>query len=111
MYNLNLSNNEKVLLIDDNILIKNKEKYYTIIITNERLLILDYPNVFHNSNEDLRTSGKMNYIKMKEIIESINLALIKNIEEGDAYSKIIFKNDSYLEIKSKNVIQKIMTLI
>ena len=44
MYNLNLSKNEKLIQIFDNILITNnkEEKTTTMAITNKRLLFLDY---------------------------------------------------------------------
>lgn len=69
-----------------------KKKNVTCIITNQRLLILDYPSGIHNSAEDLRISGKMNYIKMKEVIGEINLKDIETIiKESNNYT-IEFKN-------------------
>ena len=71
MYDLILKENEKVKLISDNTMIytNSDHKLYTTIITNKRLLFLDYPSQMYNSSEDVRLSGKINYIRKKEIIE------------------------------------------
>ena len=79
MYNFKLLNNEEIVLIDDDVLIKNKDYKYTIILTNKRLLVLDYPSNTFNSMEDLRISGRINYVKMKEIILAKSLSNIKHI--------------------------------
>ena len=107
MYDFKLNSKEKIVLIDDDVVFKNKAEYLTIIITNERLLVLDYPSSLYNSNEDLRTSGRLNYIKMKEVILSKELTEIKTIETNSEYSKIVFTDDTYLEIKSEEVINKL----
>ena len=104
MYDFKLNSKEKIVLIDDDVVFKNKPEYLTIIITNERLLVLDYPSILYNSNEDLRASGRLNYLKMKEVILSKKLTEIKTIETISEYSKIVFTDDTYLEIKAKEVI-------
>ena len=77
MYDFKLNKNEEIKLISDNTIIytAKEEKNITCIITNQRLLMLDYPSGIHNSAEDLRISGKMNYIRKKEIIEEIDLSV------------------------------------
>ena len=107
MYNLKLNKNEKIILIDDYVLIKNNSEYLTVIITNKRLLVLDYPSQVYNSNEDLRISGRLNYIKMKEIILERKLTEISKITDDSKYSKIIFNDETYLELKSKDVTTKL----
>ena len=79
MYNFELNIGEKIELISDNTMIYNgkESRVYTGIITNQRLLILDYPSNIHNSLEDLRISNKIYYIRKKEVIESINLKEIQ----------------------------------
>ena len=75
MYDFKLEQNEEVKLISDNTIIyfDKESKNYTSIITNKRLLILDYPSGVHNSAEDLRISGRMTYIRKKEVISEIYL--------------------------------------
>lgn len=107
MYNFKLLDNEKIKLIDDDVLIK--DKIYTIIITNKRLLVLDYPSGLYNSSEDLRISGKLNYIKMKEIVLDININNIKKVEKNKELSKIVFLDDSFIEINSNDVIDKLLS--
>lgn len=111
MYNFKLNENETIILIDDYVLVKNNHEYFTIIITNERLLVLDYPKALYNSNEDLRISGKLNYLKMKELILSKRITEIKKIIDNSKYHKIIFTDDTYIEIKSKDVISKLKELL
>ena len=103
MYNFNLLNNEKIKKIFDDVLIYKDNKLYTIIITNKRLLILDYPSGIHNSMEDLRISGKMNYVKMKEIIFDVEISFIKEVSKQDDIIKIIFMDDSFIEIDNNDV--------
>ena len=90
MYNFKLIDDEKIKLIDDDVLIYKDNKLYTFIINNKRLLVLDYPCELYNSMEDLRISGKMNYIRMKEIIFEKNLDDIKLISNDSGRIKISF---------------------
>lgn len=106
MYNIILNKNEIIKLISDNTIVytTKEEKNVTCIITNQRLLILDYPSGIHNSAEDLRISGKINYIKMKEVIGEINLKDIETIIKESNYYKIEFKNKEYINMKDNEVI-------
>lgn len=111
MYDFKMLDNEEIVLIDDYVLVKNNSEYLTFIITNKRLLALDYPSSVFNAREDLRISGKMNYIKMKELILDKKITEIKNIEENSEYSKITFENDTYIEIKSKDITNKLKEVL
>lgn len=103
MYNFELLNDEKIKKIIDDVLIYTDNKRYTFIITNQRLLILDYPSGYHNSMEDLRISGKMNYVRMKEIILEKNINDIDRVlHEVDKYV-IKFKDDSFIEMDNSDV--------
>lgn len=106
MYDLILKENEKVKLISDNTIIytNSDNKLYTTIITNQRLLFLDYPSQMYNSSEDLRLSGKINYIRKKEIIEAIELEDIISIEKETYNYRINIKNNKYLYIKDDEII-------
>ena len=109
MFNFTLEDNEKILLIDDNVMID--DNYYTGIITTKRFLIMAYPSNLYNSNEDLRASGKLNYIKMLEPILDKYLNEIKEIVFDNKYDKVIFTDDTYIEIKTKEIIKKLNEII
>ncbi len=107
MYDFKLNENEKIKLISDNAIIyttKNKINV-TCIITNKRLLILDYPSGVHNSAEDLRISGKMTYIRKKEVIGEIDLKDIENIIKESDYYKIEFNNNEYINLNDNEIIE------
>ena len=61
MYDFKLLDNEKIKFITDDSKIYEKNNYenYTIIITNLRLLVLNYPSNINNSMEDLRSSQRL----------------------------------------------------
>ena len=68
-------------------------------------MFLDYPNAINNSMEDLRISGKINYIRKKEIVTEVYLSDIdKVVNENDDY-KIILKNKQYIIMDSYVVIE------
>ena len=92
MYNLNLSKNEKLIQIFDNILITNdiEEKTTTIAITNKRLLFLDYLNT-NDALDALRITNKLNTIRYKDIYYELNLSDIKLTKQSNYYT--IFKNN------------------
>ena len=107
MYDFNLNNDEEIRLIYDNVKINIGVDWieYTCIVTNKRLLFLDYPNAINNSMEDLRISGKINYIRKKEIVTEVYLSDIeKVVNENDDY-KIILKNKQYIIMDSYVVIE------
>lgn len=107
MYDFKLSKEEEIKLISDNTIVytANEEKNTTCIITNKRLLILDYSSGVHNSAEDLRISGRMNYIKKKEVIGEINLEDIENIIKESYYYKIELNNKEYINLADDEVIK------
>ena len=100
MYDFELGKNEKIILINDDVIVGSENKKYTIIVTNKRLLVLDYSSKFHNSIEDLRAIGRINTVKMKEVICEKKLIDIKNINNN----QIIFDDDSYIVINDKEII-------
>ena len=104
MYDIKLEKNEKIILISDNTIINNK--LYTSIITNKRLLILDYPSSYQNSQEELRILSRINYIKKKEVILSISLNNIKSITGN----KIILNNNKNIILDDKDIIDKLKVI-
>lgn len=106
MYDFDLNKNEKIKLIsDDTVIYTDKgDENVTCIITNQRLLILNYPSVVHNSAEDLRISGKMTYIRKKEIIGEIDLKDIVSVEDAKQFYKINLKNGKYINLNNNEII-------
>ena len=107
MYDFKLKNNEEIRLISDDTIIytDNEEINVTCIITNQRLLILDYPSGIYNSAEDLRVSGKMTYIRKKEIVAEINLKDITSITKENNYYKIELNNKGYINLSDEEIIK------
>lgn len=106
MYDFKLNKNEKINLISDNTVIytDTDKRNVTCIITNQRLLILDYPSGIHNSKEDLRISGKMTYIRKKEIICEIKLQnIISIIKKKDSHK--IELNEGFINLKDDEIIK------
>ncbi len=87
MYNINLEANEKIILIQEKILIT-KNKLTTVALTNKRILFLDN---FAESSEVLRISNGVDYIKEQDVYFSIELGKVelKN-------NKLIINNDIYI---------------
>jgi len=106
MYDIKFFDDEKIELISDNTLVytNDGEKICSGIITNKRFLILDYSSGVHNSMEDLRISGKITYIRKKEIIFSIFLSDIDKIIKDGEFDKIIFKNGEYVLINDSEIV-------
>lgn len=109
MYDFKLNKNEEIKLISDNTIVytSSEEKNVTCIITNQRLLFLDYPSGVHNSVEDLRISGKMNYIRKKEVIGEIYLKDMETITKEVDYYKIEFKNKEYINLNDDEIINQL----
>lgn len=107
MYDFKLKNNEEIKLISDNTIIytDNEEINVTCIITNQRLLILDYPSGIYNSAEDLRISGKMTYIRKKEIVADINLRDITSVTKENNYYKIELNNKGHINLSDEEIIK------
>ncbi len=107
MYDFKLNKGEEIKLISDNTIVytAKEEKNVTCIITNKRLLILDYPSGVHNSAEDLRISGKMTYIKKREVVGEIELKDIETIIKESDYYKIEFINKEYINLNDDDIIE------
>ena len=97
MYNIELINDEEVIKIFDEVFIKQQEneKITTIVLTNKRLLFLDY--VIPNEGlEVLRIAKGANYIKYKEVYYQIDLNDIEYIIKSEYY-QVILKNKMTFE--------------
>ncbi len=103
MYNFELMDNEKVIRIFDEVFIKQgeNEKNTTIILTNKRLLFLDYINV-NEGLEVLRIARGAEYIRYKETYYQIDLNDIVDIIKGQYY-QVILKNDITFEFDNEEL--------
>lgn len=104
MYNINLQENETIVYNNDEVKIKanNKILEVSLVITNNRLIILEDGNKLGNMNNLLRTTKGLGFIPNKEIIFQINRNEIKEIIYNE-YTKIIFINNTFVEIQDKNI--------
>ena len=79
MFDINLLKNEKIVLVDNDSLLKSNNDIInvTTIITNYRLLILDYPKGLNA----LKFGRMINYPQEKEVIFETELKNIVNINK------------------------------
>lgn len=103
MYNFELTNNEEVIKIFDETFVKQgeNEKNTTIVLTNKRLLFLDYitPN---EGLEVLRIARGADYIKYKEIYYQIDLNDIENVTKKEYY-EVVLKNKTTFEFDDEEL--------
>lgn len=109
MYDFKMLENEKIKNIFDEINIKseNEFKEYSIIVTNKRILFMDYPSNINNSMEDLRIINRFNYIRKKIIKYEFNITEIKKIIKTKEEIKLYISNDNYISIKESHLFNKI----
>ncbi len=105
MYNYQLLKGEEVILISDNSILKidNDSKNVSTIVTNKRLILLDYPSALNNNEEDLRIARGLQYIKQKEEIFSVSLDKIKEIKKANSFVKYILNDSNYFYLKDDDV--------
>ncbi len=99
MYNLNLNTNEVVEFIKDDVAVNynNEKKIMSIVITNQRILFLDY---YNEAEEFLRLATGVSYIKAKEVYYS---ALLKNILDNT----IIINGNNKIVIEDSEILGKL----
>ena len=105
MYNFKKLKNETIELIEDNCLLlyDGKEREISVILTNKRLILLDYPDGT-DYQETLRISKGVNYLRNKEEIFSIEISKIDNIRKN----KYVLKNGNYFNLKTKEIEKRII---
>ena len=110
MYKYTLNDNEDVIKIFDNIYVKqgSNEKTTSAILTNQRLLFLDY--IIQNEGlEVLRIARGSQAIQYKEVYYQINLNDIKNLSKKELY-EIVLNNNSIIEFNDKKLYDLILKL-
>ena len=105
MYNFEKMEHEIIDLIEDDciLLCDGTEKNISVILTNFRLILFDYPS--DDYREVMRISRGMNYLKSKEPFLSINLEDLVKVEQR-GYDKYILSNGNYFFLKTKLLINK-----
>lgn len=103
MYNFNLIDGEDILQIFDDEYIKQgvNEKNTTIVLTNKRILFMDYDK--EDPNEILRIGRGVDYLRYKEVYYKVELANIKELIENDLY-KVILKNGVEFEFENEAIL-------
>ena len=101
MFDINLLENEKIVLVDNDSLLKSNNDIInvTTIITNYRLLILDYPKGLNA----LKFGRMINYPQKKEVIFETELKNIVNINKVKEFYKYTLSDSNYFLLKSKAV--------
>ena len=102
MYNFELMDEEEIVEIFEDIFVKqdDNEKETTIVLTNKRMLFLDYDK--NDPNEIMRIGRGVEYLRYKEIYYTINLCDIEEIIL-DKFYKLILKNGIYFEFEDETL--------
>ncbi len=113
IYNFNKLDNEEILLISDESILKKDDKDITIstIVTNKRLILLDYPEKSNNYEEAMRTSRGTDYIKQKEPILIVDLEDIKEIGKEDNFDKYVLNSCNYFYLNNDEVKARLEELL
>ena len=113
MYNFVKLEGEEIILIKDESILKkdDKEVIISTIVTNKRLLLLDYPEKSNNYEEVLKISRGVDYILQKEPILVVNLKDITNIIEENDFEKYVLNYSNYFYLKDNDIKSKLKELI
>ena len=105
MYEFDKLNGEVIKLITDEafLLMDDKKQNISVIVTNKRLILLDYGKGYNNYEEALRCGLNSNYIKKKIPILIVNNKDIESIIETKYYDEYHIGNDNYFNLESKEV--------
>lgn len=104
MYDLKKTLDEDIIsIIDDSILkFEGKSREISIILTNKRIVFLDYPSAINNYEETMRISRGINYLRKKEPFFELEIKDLKSIEKGD-FDKYQLKNGNYFFLESEKL--------
>lgn len=110
MYNIDFKENEMIIYNNDDVQVLNNNQIIevSVVITNERLIVLRDGNKLGNMNNVLRTTKGIGFVPNREVIFEVSLSDIVNTIGGE-YSKIVFKNNTFIQISDENIIQVIET--
>ncbi len=108
MYNFKKLKGEDIKYISDNSVLKKDKDYINIsvVLTNKRLILLDYPSGVNNYEEVLRTSRNVEYNREKEPILIVNLTDIDHIE-NEEFEKYVLKDGNYFYLQDDELRSKL----
>ena len=118
MVNIELLKHEKISVLSKKVKVKINENIseVSIVITNKRLLVFDYPNIKDLVNSDKKVDYHI--ANKKQIVFETKLNNIEKIIENTLFDKYILKDKSCIYIhddllrkyfkKQNNIIKKIL---
>ena len=112
MYEFKKLDGEEIVLISDDSILKvdGNDKNISTILTNQRLLLFDYPSSVNNYQEAMKVGRGADYIKQKELILDVYISDIVSITLEDGYDKYLLENTNYFYLKDIQIFQKISDL-
>jgi len=110
MYNIDLKENETIIYNNDDVQVlkDNQIIEVSVVITNEKLIILQDGNKLGNMNNLLRTTKGLGFVPKMEVIFEVPLSDIADTVPGE-YSKIVLNNNTFIQINDENIIHIIET--
>lgn len=107
MYDFNLLENENIIIISDEALLKksNNIKKVSVIITNYRFIILSLPEDL----ESFRFGRTIMHPIKKEIIFDTPIESIDRVEKGKDFDKYILKDSNYFFLDDNGIYNYINT--
>ena len=108
MYNFKKLKGEKIKYISDNSTLKKDKDFINIsvVLTDKRLILLDYPSGINNYEEVLRISRNVEYNREKEPILIVNLKDIDHIE-NEEFDKYILKDGNFFYLQDYELREKL----
>ena len=108
MYKYELSDSEETVDVFDELFVKQGKngKNTTAVLTNERLMFLDYL-IPDEGAEVLRIARGLDYIKYKEVYYQIFLMDIEELNVKNKYYEIVLKNKIKFKFDSKKLYEEI----
>ena len=105
MYNIDLNDNETIIYNNDDVKVLNNNKVIdvSLVITNNRLIILQDGNKLGNMNNLLRTTKAIGFMPDREIVFQISLTDIIATIPGECV-KLVLSNNTFVEINDQNII-------
>lgn len=102
MYNFNFMNGEKLIDIFDEVLViqNDKEKVTTIVLTDKRMLFLDY--ITNDGLEVLRITKGINFTRYKEVYYEIDLNDVRGLDH-DEYYRVILNDGTLFEFNNQKL--------
>lgn len=108
MFDFKLNIGEEIEIISNDSILKHSDEgiCVTVVITNQRLLILDFPKDL----ESFRVGRDIIKPSFKEVLFEVSLEDIVDIEPGEEFDKYMFKNEQSFYLADLQIRNYIETL-